>query len=280
MKLITYKHEGIEKFGIAKEGGIVELTGKLDAMSIRELLEKDLINQLRNFEQEITTLPYEDIEFLPVITNPGKIFCAGVNYDEHRIETKRDVLENPTIFFRVADSQIGHNEPLLIPHESDRLDYEGEIAIVISKEGRRIKEEDAYNYIAGYSCYNDGSIRDYQLHSSQWGPGKNFTGTGAFGPWLVLADEIGEGEVLTVETRLNGEVMQKSDTTNLLFSIPRLIAYTSTFTTLRPGDVIVTGTPGGVGAKRQPPVFMKEGDVVEIEVGKIGILRNSIAKEV
>lgn len=280
MKLITYKHEGIEKFGIAKEDGIVELTGKLDAMSIRELLEKDLINQLRNFEQEITTLPYEDIEFLPVITNPGKIFCAGVNYDEHRIETKRDVLENPTIFFRVADSQIGHNEPLLIPHESDRLDYEGEIAIVISKEGRRIKEEDAYNYIAGYSCYNDGSIRDYQLHSSQWGPGKNFTGTGAFGPWLVLADEIGEGEVLTVETRLNGEVMQKSDTTNLLFSIPRLIAYTSTFTTLRPGDVIVTGTPGGVGAKRQPPVFMKEGDVVEIEVGKIGILRNSIAKEV
>lgn len=280
MKLITYKYEGIEKFGIAKADGIVELTGKLDAMSIRELLEKDLINQLRNFEQEITTLSYEDIEFLPVITNPGKIFCAGVNYDEHRIETKRDVIENPTIFFRVADSQIGHNEPLLIPHESDRLDYEGEIAIVIGKEGRRIKEEDAYNYIAGYSCYNDGSIRDYQLHSSQWGPGKNFTGTGAFGPWLVLTDEIGEGEVLTVETRLNGEVMQKSDTSYLLFSIPRLIAYTSTFTTLRPGDVIVTGTPGGVGAKRQPPVFMKEGDVIEIEVSKIGILRNNITKEV
>jgi len=279
MKLITFKHNNVEKFGIAKEEGIIDLTGKLEAHSIKEVLEKDLLSTLSTFENEEATIAYDAIEYLPVITNPGKIFCAGVNYDEHRLETKRDVLDNPTIFFRVADSQIGHNAPLLLPPESDRLDYEGEIAIVIGKEGRRISEADAYDYIAGYSAYNDGSVRDYQLHSSQWGPGKNFTGTGAFGPWLVLKDEIEDGEVLSLETRLNGEVMQKSDTSYLLFSIPTLIAYTSTFTTLRPGDVIVTGTPGGVGAKRNPPVFMKEGDVVEIEVSKVGILKNTIVKE-
>lgn len=279
MKLITFKHNNVEKFGIAKEEGIIDLTGKLEAHSIKEVLEKDLLSSLSTIENEEATIAYDAIEYLPVITNPGKIFCAGVNYDEHRLETKRDVLDNPTIFFRVADSQIGHNAPLLLPPESDRLDYEGEIAIVIGKEGRRISEADAYDYIAGYSAYNDGSVRDYQLHSSQWGPGKNFTGTGAFGPWLVLKDEIEDGEVLSLETRLNGEVMQKSDTSYLLFSIPTLIAYTSTFTTLRPGDVIVTGTPGGVGAKRNPPVFMKEGDVVEIEVSKVGILKNTIVKE-
>ncbi|HWL23283.1 MAG TPA: fumarylacetoacetate hydrolase family protein [Ureibacillus sp.] len=279
MKLITFKHNNVEKFGIAKEEGIIDLTGKLEAHSIKEVLEKDLLSTLSTFENEEATIAYDAIEYLPVITNPGKIFCAGVNYDEHRLETKRDVLDNPTIFFRVADSQIGHNAALLLPPESDRLDYEGEIAIVIGKEGRRISEADAYDYIAGYSAYNDGSVRDYQLHSSQWGPGKNFTGTGAFGPWLVLKDEIEDGEVLSLETRLNGEVMQKSDTSYLLFSIPTLIAYTSTFTTLRPGDVIVTGTPGGVGAKRNPPVFMKEGDVVEIEVSKVGILKNTIVKE-
>lgn len=279
MKLITFQYEGKEKFGIAKDEGIIDLTGKVEASSIREVLEKDLLGELAKFNDEAAAISYDAIEYLPVIPNPGKIFCAGINYDEHRLETKREVIANPTIFFRVADSQIGHNAPLLAPIESDRLDYEGEIAIVISKEGRRIKEEDAYEYIAGYSAYNDGSVRDYQLHSSQWGPGKNFTGTGAFGPWLVLKDEIADDEVLTLETRLNGEVMQKSDTSYLLFSIPTLVAYCSTFTTLRPGDVIVTGTPGGVGSKRTPPVFMKEGDVVEIEVGKIGILRNDIVKE-
>lgn len=279
MKLITFKHENIEKIGIAKEEGIVDLTNKIEASSIREVLEKGLLEGLSAYQNDDAAITYDQIEYLPVIPNPGKIVCAGVNYDEHRIETQREVLENPTIFFRVEDSQIGHEEPMLIPMESDLLDYEGEIAIVIGKEGRRIKEEDAYDYIAGYSAYNDGSVRDYQRHSSQWGPGKNFTGTGAFGPWLVLKDEIADGEVLQIGTRLNGEVMQKSDTSYLLFSIPSLVAYTSTFTTLRPGDVIVTGTPGGVGARRNPQVFMKEGDVVEVEVSKIGVLRNKIVKE-
>ena len=157
------------------------------------------------------------------------------------------------------------------------LDYEGEIAIVIGKPGRRIAEAAAWSHIAGYACYNDGSVRDWQWHTHQFTPGKNFVATGAFGPWMVSADQISPGEELTLTTRLNGQVMQQTTTANMIFPIPRLIAYCSTFLPLAPGDVIVTGTPGGVGAKRTPPVFMKEGDVVEVEVPRIGCLRNTIA---
>ena len=207
------------------------------------------------------------------------MLCAGLNYDEHVRETRRERTERPTIFMRYAESQLGHEQPILLPPESERLDYEGEIAVVIGRAGRRISEEDAFSHIAGFACYNDGSIRDWQTHTSQWGPGKNFQATGAFGPTLVSADEIGENEALTLETRLNGQVVQHATTDMLIFSIPTLIAYCSTFTRLQPGDVIVTGTPGGVGAKRNPPLFMKDGDVVEVEVSKLGILRNPIRAE-
>lgn len=280
MRLISYLYNGEKKFGLVIEEGVVDLTSKTTAKDLKNLIELNLLNDVKQFENHKADYKLEEVKLLPVIENPDKIFCAGVNYDEHRLETNRDVTANPTIFFRVTQSQIAHNDPMLIPLESDRLDYEGEIAIVISKEGRRIAEEDAYDYIAGYSIYNDGSIRDYQLHTSQWGPGKNFEATGAFGPWLVTKDEIANDEVLLLETRLNGQVMQKADTRLLLFSIPELIAYCSTFTTLKAGDVIVTGTPGGVGAKRTPPVFMKDGDTVEVEVSKIGILTNQIKREI
>ena len=279
MKLLSFHVNGKDRFGIAKEEGIVDLTDKLNVGDLRGLLEAGLLEEAKKYADADIDYKFDEVRFLPVIPNPDKIICAGVNYDSHRIETNRERLDNPIIFFRVSSSQLGHNEPMLIPKESDKLDYEGEIAVVIGKKGRRIPEEKAYEYIAGYAAYNDGSVRDWQLHTGQWGPGKNFEKTGAFGPWLVTRDEIADGEVLTLETRLNGEVMQKSDTSYLIFSIPQLIRYVSTFTTLLPGDVIVTGTPGGVGLKRNPPLFMKDGDVVEVEVSKVGTLRNVVKKE-
>lgn len=280
MKLISFEVNNEKKFGlVVNENAVIDLTKRIDVPDLKGLIAANKVDEAKKYENEQPDYQLSEVKLLPVIENPEKIICAGVNYDEHRIETKKEVTANPTIFFRVAQSQIAHGDPILVPVESDRLDYEGEIAVVIGKEGRRISKENAFDHIIGYSCYNDGSIRDFQLHTTQWGPGKNFDSTGAFGPWLVTKDEIADDEVLTLETRLNGQVMQKADTSLLLFSIRELIAYTSTFTTLKPGDVIVTGTPGGVGAKRTPPVFMKDGDVVEVEVSKIGILRNPVKKE-
>jgi len=221
----------------------------------------------------------QEIMYLPVITDPGKIICIGHNYEEHRIETEREKTENPTVFLRVADSQTGNLQPLLMPPESDYFDYEGEIAVVIGKGGRRIARAQAWDHVAGYSAYNDGSVRDWQRHTTQFTPGKNFVGTGAFGPVLVTRGEIADGEELNLTTRLNGQVMQHATTAMMIFTIPHLIEYVSIFTTLAPGDVIVSGTPGGVGARRQPPVWMKEGDLVEIEVSKIGVLRNRVERE-
>lgn len=279
MKLLSYQVKNENKFGIVKDNGIIDLTKRVDVADLKNLIAADQLTKVKEFENEPMDYSLEEVKFLPVIPNPDKIICAGVNYDEHRLETKSERSAHPTIFFRVAQSQTGHNEPMIIPFESEKFDYECEIAVVIGKKGRRIAKEDAFDYIAGYSCYNDGSVRDWQLHTKQWGPGKNFDDTGSFGPWLVTKDDIADDEVLTLETRLNGEVLQKADTSLLLFSIRELINYVSTFTTLVPGDVIVTGTPGGIGAKRQPPIFMKENDIVEVEVSKIGILRNPIKKE-
>ena len=180
---------------------------------------------------------------------------------------------------RLNDSQVAHGQDIVRPPESSRLDYEGEIAIVIGKGGRRISEADSWDHIAGYACYNDGSIRDWQVATSQWGPGKNFWRTGGFGPWMVTSDEIAPNQNMTLTTRLNGQVMQQATTDMMIHSIPRQIAYISTFIPLEAGDVIVTGTPGGVGNKRTPPVFMQPGDVVEIEVDAVGILRNGIRDE-
>jgi 2-keto-4-pentenoate hydratase/2-oxohepta-3-ene-1,7-dioic acid hydratase in catechol pathway len=216
---------------------------------------------------------------LPVIPNPNKIICVGLNYAEHVRETGREVTESPALFVRLSDSQVAHGQAIVRPPESVRLDYEGEIAIVIGQGGRRIKEADAWQHIAGYACYNDGSVRDWQVATSQWTPGKNFYHTGAFGPWMVTADDIAPNQKMTLVTRLNGQEMQRATTDMMIHSILRQIAYISTFLPLLPGDVIVTGTPGGVGNKRVPPVYMKAGDTVEIEVDAIGILRNSVRDE-
>jgi 2-keto-4-pentenoate hydratase/2-oxohepta-3-ene-1,7-dioic acid hydratase in catechol pathway len=225
------------------------------------------------------TYPTSDVEWLAVIPNPDKILCVGLNYEMHRQETGRSVVENPTIFARYANSQIGHMAPIVRPKVSSDLDYEGELAVIISKPGRYISRENALEHVAGYSIYNDGSVRDFQRHTHQFTPGKNFPDTGAFGPWMMTPDELGDLDPLRIQTRLNGEVVQDATFAMMIFDVARIIEYCSSFTRLEAGDVIATGTPGGVGAKRNPPLWMKPGDIVEVEIDKLGILRNPIGQE-
>lgn len=279
MKFLSFTHQGRTSWGLSTDTGVIDLA-TAETPDLKTAIANNALGQLAQAaEGRPDTLALRDILFAPVIPNPEKIICIGHNYEEHRQETQRAKTDNPSVFIRVAASQTGHQSAIPIPPESSQLDYEGEIAVVIGKAGRRIAETAAWDHIAGYSIYNDASVRDWQWHTSQFAPGKNFVGTGAFGPWLVTRDEIADGEVLTLETRLNGQVVQKADTGMLIFSIPRLIAYVSTFTPLLPGDVIVTGTPGGVGAKRTPPLWMKPGDRVEVEVSKVGVLSNPIEAE-
>ena len=284
MKLISFELNGNASYGaIIGNDQVVDLKAAFGdkAPDLKSLIAQDLIAKAaEHASQSKEFLKLSDIDLLPVIPNPGQIFCIGLNYGEHVRETGKEITESPVIFMRVNESQVAHGKDIVRPPESHRLDYEGEIAIVIGKSGRRISEADSWEHIAGYACYNDGSIRDWQVATSQWGPGKNFWRTGGFGPWMVTADEIAANQNMRLTTRLNGQVMQEATTDMMIHSIPRQIAYISTFTPLQPGDVIVTGTPGGVGNKRVPQVFMKPGDVVEIEVDAIGVLRNGIRDEV
>lgn len=278
MKLVSYQYRGTDGYGQVEGEAVVPLGASAGlAPTLALAIEHDGTAKIRAAAGQVTDrVPLSEITFLPVIPAPSKIFCIGVNYETHRVETGRDKLGYPIVFLRVAASQVGHDVPMVKPRVSDRFDFEGEIALVIGKAGRDIAAADAYDHVFGYSCYNDGSVRDWQMHTSQWGPGKNFAATGAFGPWLVTPDELGPIETLRLRTRLNGETMQDATVDQMIFSIPEQIAYLSTIVPLAPGDVIVTGTPGGVGVKREPQVFMKPGDVCEVEVDGIGILRSPI----
>ena len=224
-------------------------------------------------------LSTHEVHLLPVIPNPNKIICVGLNYETHRVETGRPKEAHPSIFTRFASSQIAAGDPIIRPRVSTALDNEGELALVIGQPGRYIKSADAFNHIAGYACYNDASIRDWQRHSHQFTPGKNFVGTGPFGPWMVTRDEISDIESQTLTTRLNGKIMQQAKISDMIFSIGEIIEYVSSFTPLETGDVIATGTPGGVGFKREPAVYMKPGDTIEVEITQVGLLRNPIADE-
>jgi 2-keto-4-pentenoate hydratase/2-oxohepta-3-ene-1,7-dioic acid hydratase in catechol pathway len=283
MKLISFQaRDGQARYGAVIGENVLDLTPLLGdrAPDLKALIRNGLLADAARLSREHEpTLRLADIDLLPVIPHPGKIVCIGLNYGEHVRETGREITESPALFLRVPDSQVAHGQDIVRPPESHRLDYEGEIAVVIGKAGRRITEAEAWDHIAGYSCYNDGSIRDWQVATSQWTAGKNFWRTGAFGPWMVTADEIRPNQKMTLVTRLNGQEMQRATTEMMIHSIPRQIAYISRFTPLEAGDVIVTGTPGGVGNKRTPPVFMKPGDVVEIDVDAIGVLRNGIRDE-
>lgn len=283
MKLISFTLDEKETYGVVTDDNkVLDLGAALgpeypDLMSVLAAQNPSIVNEA--LTGHAADLAFDDLALLPVIPNPGKIFCIGLNYDDHVKETRKEKTEAPTIFTRFAESQVAHGAAIVLPRESTKLDYEGEIAVIIGKSGRRISEEAAWDHIAGYACYNDGSIRDWQTATSQWIPGKNFYRTGGFGPWMVTADQIAPDQEMTLVTRLNGQEMQRTTTSLMIHSIPRQIAYISSFLPLNPGDVIVTGTPGGVGAKRNPPVFMKDGDIVEIEVDAVGILKNPVKAE-
>lgn len=220
-----------------------------------------------------------DVTLLPVIPNPGKILCVGHNYETHRQETGRAKVDHPSIFTRFADTLVAHGQPIVLPRVSTNLDFEGELAIVIGHGGRHIAAADALDHVAGYACFNDASLRDWQWHTSQFIPGKNFPHTGGFGPRLVTPDEAGDLADVHVVTTLNGSVVQDQPIRDMIFPIARILAYVSAFTPLSPGDVIATGTPGGVGAKRQPPLWMRPGDRVSVTIGPVGTLTNTIENE-
>jgi 2-keto-4-pentenoate hydratase/2-oxohepta-3-ene-1,7-dioic acid hydratase in catechol pathway len=279
MKLATFKTSQGASYGAVTDSGIVDLGKRLGSKyaDLKALIAGNAFSQVTPLLKEKADHRLSDITWLPVIQNPDRILCVGLNYQDHVVETGRDNTEQPAIFIRLPESQVGHKQPILRPRESTHMDFEAEIAVIIGKPGRRISQKDAWSHIAGYSCYNDGSVRDWQRHTIQWTAGKNFVQTGGFGPWMVTADEIPPNTKMTLSCRLNGERMQHATTEQMIFKIPKIIEYVSTWTTLVPGDVLVTGTPGGVGARRTPPVWMKPGDKVEIEIDKVGILENSIA---
>ncbi len=282
MKLVSFISAGRPGYGVLKNGGVVDLGRRFGDRwpSLRTLLAAGAMAEAECVARDATPdLPLEGLELAPVIPDPDKIICVGLNYRDHVAETGRTVTEKPALFARFAGSQVGHLRPLVKPLASDEFDYEGELAVVIGKGGRHIPVARALEHVAGYSCYNEGSVRDWQRHTSQYLAGKSFAGTGGFGPWLVTADEIPDPSRLTLETRLNGQVVQHATTDRMITSVPEQIAYISTILPLLPGDVIVSGTPGGVGAKRNPPLFMRPGDVAEVEITGIGVLRNPVIAE-
>jgi 2-keto-4-pentenoate hydratase/2-oxohepta-3-ene-1,7-dioic acid hydratase in catechol pathway len=286
MRLLSFSANGKESWGAAINDRVIDLgaalsqyAGLADFIGSADFRDREaIVSRLQ------PSLSLSDLTFLPVIPRPEKIICVVRNYLDHHKEAiahgmKREITEFPPLFLRVWRSQVGHNCPIIRPKVSTHLDWEGELAVVIGRGGRHIAEASAFDHVAGYSIYNDVSVRDYQAHAQQIAAGKNFVGTGPFGPWLVTPDGIGDPNTLKLRTLLNGEVMQSSDTSHLIFKIPRLISYASTIFDLVPGDVIATGTPAGVGFTRKPPIFMKAGDVVEIEIEKIGVLRNPVVDE-
>ena len=279
MKLSSYRLNNKDSYGVVVGDGIVDLGKRLPYADLRALLEADGLSKAADLAKEKPDAKVADVTFLPLIANPGKIICVGLNYKAHREETGRKPTDNPALFVRFPDSQTAHGDVMVKPKNSVEFDYEGELAIVIGKSGRHIAEKDAFSIIAGYSCYNDGSVRDWQYHTMQWTPGKNYPKTGSFGPWMVTKDEIPDVNKLTLKTRLNGQQVQETGIDLMLFPIPVLINYITTFTQLNPGDVISTGTPGGVGVKRTPQLFMKSGDTVEVEISSIGILQNKVIEQ-
>jgi 2-keto-4-pentenoate hydratase/2-oxohepta-3-ene-1,7-dioic acid hydratase in catechol pathway len=282
MKLASYRLGNNDTYGVVSDAGLIDVAPIAADVgtTLKQALERNSLARIREWTSRQTSgTPIDGVQFLPVIPKPEKILCIGINYRSHVQETGREIPAYPMIFTRFADSQTAHLQPIIRPRASHKLDFEGELAVVIGKAARHVKADRALDYVAGYSAYNDGSVRDWQRHSIQFIPGKNFPQTGGFGPWLVTTDEIPDPSKLTLQTRLNGEVVQDAKTDDLIFPVQQLIEYCSTFTPLYPGDVIITGTTGGVGAFRQPPLWMKPGDTVEVDISRIGTLRNTIADE-
>jgi 2-keto-4-pentenoate hydratase/2-oxohepta-3-ene-1,7-dioic acid hydratase in catechol pathway len=280
MRWLSFERAGKASFGIVKDDGVVDVGLASGLADLKAAIASGRLEALGNeAEGRAVDANLAGLTYLPVITNPAKILCAGLNYKAHMAETGRGGEPYPTIFVRFAAAQVAHGQAMWRPKESERLDFEGEIALVIGRGGRRIAKEDWLSHVAGFAPYNDGSVRDFQRHTTQFTPGKNFARTGGFGPWMMTPDEVGDPDKLELTTRLNGEVVQHAFSSDLVFGFGELVAYCSAFIDLEPGDVIVTGTPAGVGAARQPPLWMKAGDVCEVEVAPIGTLVNPIEDE-
>jgi 2-keto-4-pentenoate hydratase/2-oxohepta-3-ene-1,7-dioic acid hydratase in catechol pathway len=278
MKLLSFVAGGKDLFGAVNGDGVVTLNDKVGQPDLRAALGAGAMAAMHKAAKEAKPdHKLADVKFLPIIPNPNKIMCAGVNYRSHAAETGRELPKQPSMFVRFTDTLVGHGGEMIRPNVSDNFDFEGELTVVIGKAGRHIKAERALDHVAGYTCFVDGSVRDYQKFSVT--SGKNFPGTGPLGPWLVTTDEIPDPGKLTLMTRLNGKEVQHATTDQLIYSIPQIIAFCSDFTALSPGDIIATGTPEGVGHSRKPPLWMKSGDTLEVEITGIGTLRARIADE-
>lgn len=280
MQLVSFEHDGYLTYGVADGDRVLEASAEFRQhfADLRAVIsagaESDLGDNVGGTNRNAA-----NVRFVPVIPNPDKILCVGVNYRPHIEEMGRQVPDHPVVFVRFPGSLVGHNEPILRPSVSEEFDFEGELAVVIGKRARHVTRENALGYVAGYCCFMDGSIRDWQRHTSQFTPGKNFHKSGAMGPCIATADEIPDPSVLRLTTRVNGEEMQRGRLADLVFDIPTLIEYGSTFSELLPGDIIATGTPGGVGAARTPPAWLKAGDTVEVEIPGVGRLRSPVVDE-
>ncbi|HGM5491799.1 TPA: fumarylacetoacetate hydrolase family protein [Serratia fonticola] len=277
MKLIHYLHHQRKSYGILTPTGVIDLKSRLGVKypTLKSLLPGDGLAIARRYQTDTPDIALDELTYLPVIDDPIKIICAGMNYAEKRLEFN-EANPAPTLFIRFADTQIGHQNPLLKPQDSAEFDYEGELAVVIGEACSHVSAANALDYVAGYSCYMDGSVRDWQ--HTWYTAGKNWPATGAFGPCLTTRDEIPDPQALCLRTLLNGRRVQDDHTSNMVHKVADLIAYISTFTRLLPGDVILTGSPGGVGKKRTPPLFLQPGDVIEVEIERIGKLTNTVAE--
>lgn len=284
MKLLSYQSADRRSWGALVDGEIIDLAAANPgwptlAFALGDAGTDGIGRAVTAAANTAHRVALDSVELLPVVPDPQKILCVGLNFEKHRIETGRERTEHPVIFTRFPDTFVGHRARLVRPAESERFDFEGEVAVVIGRGGRRIAQENALDHIAGVTCLNDGSIRDFQSHTHQFTPGKNFPATGSMGPWLVTLDEITDLTELELTTRLNGAEVQRASLSDLTYSIPEIVAYCSSWTELRPGDVIATGTPGGIGARREPPLWMEPGDLCEVGVAGIGVLRNAIVDE-
>jgi 5-carboxymethyl-2-hydroxymuconate isomerase len=284
MKFLSFEKNGCASFGAITDGGVIDFGARHDGLQdLRAAIRGGRLHELgAEASIALPDLGLDDIDLLPTIPNPEKIICIGVNYTNRNAEYKdgSEPPKYPSVFMRSRESFVGHEQAILDPPESEQLDYEGEIVIVIGKEGRRIPEDRAHEYIAGLTIMNEGSLRDFLRHAKfNVTQGKNFEKSGSLGPWMVTPDELDPMGELQVITRVNGEERQNDTTANLLFPFPYLISYLSTFYRLKPGDIIATGTPNGAGARFDPPKYLKDGDVVEVEVPGIGMLRNAVAAE-
>jgi len=278
MKLLSFTANGKASYGALSDRGVIALAGRIGQSTLRDALVAGALSEMHKIAANAKPdHNLEEIKFLPVVPNPAKILCAGINYRAHAAETGRDVPKAPSVFARFTDTLVGHGGEMIRPRVSTQFDFEGELAVIIGRPGRHISADRALDYVAGYTCFVDGSVRDYQKFSVT--AGKNFPATGPLGPWLVTTDEIPEPGRLTLSTRLNGVEMQHASTADMIHSVAEIIAFCSNFTTLSPGDVIATGTPEGVGHRRSPPLWMKAGDVLEVEISGIGLLRARVVDE-